>query len=180
MEVMIMATYNYNVSARYTLIGRIMKSTSVVAYVINDRVNGQIYPLDKGIVEQLALNKQIYNSYAQVYNRVVIMKGIGCKISELPKCNEKCEPLERVNSKNTDHNYEYKITGKIISGRKVLGYIIVRLKDNSAHRVDKTTVMQWAMSDKIINAKCQRNNGNMILRASNGYDLSNLPTVSIK
>ena len=98
-----MATYNYNVSARYTLVGRIMKSTSVVAYVINDRVNGQIYPLGKGVVEQLALNKQIYNSYAQVYGGVVIMKGIGCKISELPKCNEKCEPLEKVSNKNTDH-----------------------------------------------------------------------------
>lgn len=175
-----MATYNYNVSARYTLIGRIMKSTSVIAYVIQDRVNGQVYPLEKGVVEQLALNKQIYNSYAQVYNGVVNMKGIGCKISELPKCGNKCKPLEKANTKNTVHNYEYQITGKIISGRKVLGYILMSLKDKSSHRFDKDTVIQYAMDDKIINAKCQRNNGSMILRASNGYDLSNLPTVSVK
>lgn len=175
-----MTTYNYNVSARYKLIGRIMHSTSVIAYVIKDRANNQVYPLDKGVVEQLALNKQVYNSYAQVYNGVVNMKGIGCKISELPKYNSNCQLIDKSKTKSPAHTYEYKITAKLISGRKVLGYVLLNLADGSYHKVDKDTVIQYALDNKIVNAKCQRNNGNMILRASNGYDLFNLPTVSVK
>lgn len=175
-----MTTYNFNVSARYKLIGRIMQSTSVIAYVIHDRVNEKIYPLDKGVVEQLALGKQIYNSYAQVYNGTVYMKGIGCKISELPKYNNKCQLIEKDNSKKVAHEYEYKITGKIIRGRKVLGYVLIGLKDKVSHKIDKDTVIQYALENKIINAKCQKNNGTMILRANNGYDLCNLPTIAIK
>ena len=175
-----MATYNYNMSARYRLVGRIMESTSVKAYVIHDRVSDKVYPLEKGVVEQLALNKQIYNCYAQVYNGVVNMKGIGCKLSELPKYGCKQDQLHKSSSKNATHDYIYKITGKIISGRKVLGYVLVNMKDNTSHHADKNTVIQYALDNKIINAKCQRNNGSVILRASNGFDLYSLPTVSVK
>jgi len=157
-----------------------MESTTVKAYVIYDRVSDKVYPLGKGEVEQLALNKQIYNCYAQVYNGVVNMKGIGCKLSELPKYGNKSDSLGKSASKNTTRDYIYKITGKIISGRKVVSYVLVNLKDNSSHQVDKDTVIKYALDNKIINAKCQRNNGSIILRASSGYDLYNLPTVSVK
>ena len=78
----------YNVGAKYEIIGRIQHGTSVMAYMIKDRVESSTSIIEKGIVEQLALNKQIYNCNAQLYGNIVNMKGVNCKLNQLPKYTE--------------------------------------------------------------------------------------------
>ena len=67
------------------MIARVMNKTTVVAYVLRDRNNGEYITLDKNTVDNLALNKEIYNCYAQVYQGSCNLKGINCQISKLPK-----------------------------------------------------------------------------------------------
>ena len=76
---------DYNFGAKYSIIGRILNRTTVEYYVLQDRSNNSTLKMKKGVVEQLALSKQIYNCNAQVYKDIVNMKGINFKLSQLPR-----------------------------------------------------------------------------------------------
>jgi hypothetical protein len=157
-----------------------MVGTSVSGYVIHDKITGQRFSMEKGVVEQLALNKQIYNCHAQVYNNIVNMKGIGCKLSSLPRYDSGCNKI--VKKKDTPiKKADYEIVGKIQKGRKVLGYILIKLDDTDKTRynMEKSQVLKLARAGKIINAKCQMYGSEPMLRAAPGCDLTKIEIYSV-
>lgn len=169
---------NCNMLAQYEIIGRVPNGTSIVGYVIKNRYNGEICILQKGIVEQLALCKNIYNANAQIYNNVVNLKGINCKLSQLPKYSANGAIIENNNSKKYQIDPFLKIVGRVQKARAISGYIIeYKDKDDKIvrKRVDKDRTLELARAGYIINAKAQLNNGELMLRGID-EDLGNLKT----
>lgn len=167
----------YNVGAKYEIIGRIQHGTSVMAYMIKDRVESSTSIIEKGIVEQLALNKQIYNCNAQLYGNIVNMKGVNCKLNQLPKYTESGDLVPEEEKPKKKAPADLKLIGKVQTGRTITDYIVVALKDTSKKmKVPKETVLQLAQEGRILNAKVQMNNGEMMLRGNYGVNLSQLTT----
>lgn len=77
---------NKNYQAEWAVIGRIASGVTVLEYVIKNR-NGQIKRVPKDTFDNLALNGQIYNCSANIYNNRVNLRGIGIKIKDLPTKN---------------------------------------------------------------------------------------------
>lgn len=166
---------SYNIGARYEIIGRITQGTTVVAYMINDRTNNSKSKLEKCIIEQLALNKQIYNCTAQVYENIVNLKGINCKLSKLPKYTEDGKIIEDVDKPKKKVVPDLKIVGKVQSGRSIVAYVIAPLNDSSKlMKLSKDNVLQLAQDGRLSNAKVQMNNGDIMLRGASGFNLSQL------
>lgn len=167
---------SYNIGAKYEIIGRIQHGTQVIAYKIKNRTDESECLFDKAIVEELALNKQIYNCKAQVYNNLVNLKGINCKLNKLPRYNEDGAPIIE-DDYNTKKKVEADLTliGKVQSGRTVSDYVLAPISDFSKKmKVPKDLVIQLAQDGRIINAKVQMNNGKPILRGTNGVSLAQL------
>lgn len=167
----------YNVGARYEIIGRIMDGTFVVGYVLRDRGTNSTTTMEKKAVEQLALYKMIYNCYAQVYNNIVNLKGIGCKLSQLPRYDKTGKNIiEREENKKIRYEADVEIIGKVQTGRKITLYIVKHIPTNSVAKVNKDKVYELARMGRIINAKCQMCGSEMILRANKGYSLADIKT----
>lgn len=168
---------SYNVGAKYEIIGRVLKGTSVMAYRIKDRTDNSTSIVEKSIVEQLTLNRQIYNCNAQIYNDIVNMKGVNCKLNKLPKFTMNGEPVPEVEKPKKKAPADLKLIGKVQNGRKISDYIVVALNDTSKKmKVPKDTVIQLAQDGRILNAKIQMNNGVPMLRGAYGVNLAQLTT----
>lgn len=167
----------YNVGAKYEIVGRIQHGTSVMAYMVKDRVENSTSIIEKGIVEQLALNKQIYNCNAQLYGNIVNMKGVNCKLNQLPKYTETGDLVPEEEKPKKKAPADLKLIGKAQTGRTITDYVVVALKDTSKKmKVPKETVLQLAQEGRILNAKVQMNNGELMLRGNYGVNLSQLTT----
>lgn len=167
----------YNVGAKYEIVGRIQHGTSVMAYMVKDRVENSTSIIEKGIVEQLALNKQIYNCNAQLYGNLVNMKGVNCKLNQLPKYTETGDLVPEEEKPKKKAPADLKLIGKVQTGRTITDYVVVALKDTSKKmKVPKETVLQLAQEGRILNAKVQMNNGELMLRGNYGVNLSQLTT----
>lgn len=167
----------YNVGAKYEIVGRIQHGTSVMAYMIKDRVENSTSIIEKGIVEQLALNKQIYNCNAQLYGNIVNMKGVNCKLNQLPKYTENGDLVPEEEKPKKKAPADLKLIGKVQTGRVITDYVVAALKDTSKKmKVPKETVLQLAQEGRILNAKVQMNNGELMLRGNYGVNLSQLTT----
>lgn len=167
----------YNVSAVYEVVGRILDGTYVTAYMIRDRRNNETNILSKQVVEQLALNKQIYNCSAQIYKNIVNMKGINCKLSALPKFDTQGNRI--IDETPVKHKTvaDLRLIGKIQKGRTIQSYVVASVHDNTRQAVlPRDTVLQLARSGRIINAKSQMNGDTVVLRGDNGFNLSQLQT----
>lgn len=166
----------YNVGAIYEIVGRVVNGTSVSSYILRDKRNHSLKSVSKNIVEQLALNKQIYNCQAQIYGSIVNLKGINCKLSKLPKydnnCNIVVDKIERVQNKR---QADLQIIGKILDGRKVKAYIICALADrNKKTKLSRNDTLRLVDSGRVLNAKIQRNGDSIVLRGDNGYSLNDI------
>lgn len=165
---------NYNIGARYNIIGRIPQGTTVIAYVLKDSITGNITSLEKGVVEQLALNKQIYNCTAQIYGNIVNLKGIQCKLSKLPRYNPDLTPYIKDKQKNRKTPI-IKLVGKVQNGRSISDYVVESLKEpGRLMKVPRDTIIKLAQEGLIINAKAQMNGQDIMLRGANGFNLSQL------
>lgn len=166
----------FNTLAQYEIIGRIPNGTYIVGYVLNNRITGEQTMVQKGVVEQLALNKNIYNANAQIYNNVVNLKGINCKISKLPKYYANGELIKDNEKSNKVSKPFLRIVGRVQSSREICAYIIeYKDKNNKIARirVDKDKVINYAKNGYIENAKVQFNGGELMLRGVN-EDLTTL------
>lgn len=170
-----MAVY-YNIGAVYEIVGRVTNKTYVHSYVLLNKTNNNNVIMEKDIVEQLALNKQIYNCNAQVYNNTVNLKGIKCKLSELPRYNLDGTPCDIVKQED-EVEQNLKLIGKVQNGRSITDYIIVYVDNpDVTFKLDKQTVISLAKSGRIINARAQMNCGEAMLRGVPGQKLSSLKT----
>lgn len=166
----------YNVGAVYEIIGRVVNGTYVSAYILRDRRNQQIQPINKSIVEQLALNKQIYNCQAQVYDKIVNLKGINCKLSKLPKYDNNGNIIEeKKNDSQAKKKADLQIIGKVLDGRRVKSYVICSIADKSKKiTLSRTDTLKLVDSGRVLNAKVQRNAGSIVLRGDNGFSLTDI------
>lgn len=168
--------YHYNIGAQYEIIGRIQSGTTVKYYIIKDRTDDTEHKMEKAVVEQLALNKQIYNCQAQIYGDLVNLKGINCKLSQLPKYDDDCNVLDESDKpKKKKVVKDIRIVGKVHCGKNITDYVVVCISDpEKLFKVPKDTVLQLAKDGRIVNAKVQYNNGVLILRGTEKDSLSNL------
>jgi hypothetical protein len=168
---------SYNVGAQYEIIGRIPKGTTIIAYVLKDKFTGKSHPVEKAIVEQLALNKQIYNCSAQIYGNIVNLKGINCKLNQLPRydlsgniVNDESKQKKRVIA-------DLQLVGKIQNGRVISDYVVVSISEpDKLMKLPRDTVLKLAQDGRIINAKSQMNGSEIMLRGTAGFNLSQLRT----
>lgn len=171
-----MAVY-YNVGAIYEIVGRITDKTSVHSYVLIDKTTKSSVIMEKDIVEQLALNKQIYNCNAQVYNNTVNLKGIKCKLSELPRYNLDGTLCDIIKQEANINEKNLKLIGKVQEGRNITDYIIIYIDNpDVTFKLDKQTVINLAKDGRIVNARAQMNCGEAMLRGVPGQKLSSLKT----
>lgn len=141
---------------RYRILARCVKGTNVLGYKIIDS-SGEIKLLDKDKVEELALNKQIDNCSAQLVNGKVYLKGINCQLRNLPSIK-----IGKTNNKEISNKYE--IVARIDDGKSNIGY---RVKDcnGKIYDLSRDIIINLARDGKIINARAQLSNGNMVLRS---------------
>lgn len=172
-----------NIGARYKIVGRVMNGTIVKSYVLLDMTNNRLAAIEKEIVEQYALNKQIYNCTAQIYNNIINMKGIDCKLSQLPRYNPDCTLADIKNKKEKSKDTikpDIMIVGKIHDGRAITHYVVVCTSEpDRTLKVKKSKVLALAKNNRIINAKSQYNCGELMLRAKNGFSLNNIASYVI-
>lgn len=174
-----MANY-YNIGARYEIIGRITERTSVIAYMIKDNHSGgKIYPMEKSVVEQLALNKQIYNCSGQIYGNIVNLKGINCKLNQLPRYDKFGNRVTENNKGKRKVVADLELVGKVQRGRVISDYILISLaKPDKPFKLPRDMVIKLAQEGRIINAKSQRNGNEIMLRGVEGFNLAQLKTYS--
>lgn len=176
MEAMNNTNKMYNTSAQYEIIGRIPNGTYIAGYVLYNRINGEITTEQKGVVEQLALNKNIYNANAQIYNNIVNLKGINCKLSQLPKYCADGRLIEDKQKSNKNIKPFLRIVGRVQRSREICAYIVeYRDKANklARKRIEKDKIIDLARNGYIENAKVQLNGGELMLRGVN-VDLTTL------
>ena len=165
---------SYNIGARYELVGRVTKGTSVVAYIVKDKATNKISQMEKGVVEQLALNKQIYNCNAQIYNNLVNLKGINCRLNQLPKYDNYGQKLGTDDNKK-QASADLKLIGKIQCGREVQEYVVIYVDDpENKMKIPRDMVLRLAQEGRIINAKSQMNGNSIMLRGTSGNNLAHL------
>ena len=184
---------NFNIGAKYEIVGRISQGQTIVAYKVRDRETGEIDSIEKGIVEQLALNKQVYNCKAQLYNNLVNLKGIGCKLSDLPKYDKEDRLLvvthKQVKAKASP---EYKLVARQTDGHAICGYVAIRVSNIKVDKeepvglqvdtpsgklyiLSRDEAYDLAKDKKIENVRAQTYGDNKILRGAKGLNIAKLP-----
>lgn len=171
--------YLHNVGSRYELAGRVCKGQHVTHYMLKDRLNDDLIKVEKVIVEQLALNNQIYNCRAQLYRDIVNLKGIGCRIKDLPKYSENGklakDDKHSILLDESQDEPNLMLVGKKYTGRDITNYLVVSLNDKDAlMQITKESAFELAREGRFINAKTQMCKGKVILRGRNGYNISAL------
>ena len=173
-----MVSSYYNIGAPYIMIGRVISGNKVLKYILKEANTDNEVILDKDITEQLALDKKIYNCSAQLYNNIVNLKGIQCKISELPKYDMNGNKIE---TKKKDLKNYMKLVARLQDGREVVGYKIVRVSDpESEIYIDRDGLLELAKNGILVNAKVQKDHDRVILRAKNGYKIKDIKTEFVK
>lgn len=170
---------SYNIGARYEVVGRIPSGTSVIAYVLVDKVTNTRFIMEKGMVEQLALNKQIYNCSAQVYGGIVNLKGINCKLNRLPHYDESGNPLDASCKSTKRAKADLQLVGKIQNGRTITYYVVSDIYEpDKLIQIPRDTVIRLAQDGRIVNVKVQKNGTDSMLRGVDGFYLSQLKDYS--
>jgi hypothetical protein len=171
----------YNICAKYEIIGRIVNGTKVTAYMLEDRIDNSIFSMEKAIVEQLALNKQIYNCRAQVYDNLVNLKGINCKLSKLHKYNANGTLADDEQKRKAKVVADLILIGKIAECRITTDYVVSTINSpDVTMKIPKETVLQLALEGRFKNAKVQMNGNELLLRGKGGTNLNKLTTYTIE
>lgn len=167
----------YNINARYEITGRIVDGVKVIGYILLNRLNNQKEIRYTNDVKSLAINKNIYNCSAQVYDGKIILKGINCKLSQLDKYDINGNKIDKQIKNNKKQNKpNIMIVGRIMDNRNIIAYVVKYIKDSQVREIslEKDKVIELASKGKIINATTQMLDGKIILRGL-GDNLSKLP-----
>lgn len=172
---------NIQQEMKYTIAGRYMDGVSVKGYFLID-VYGNGTPVDKVVVEEMALNGQILNCTAQRYKGKIIIKGkdingIKTKLSKLPVVDvSKTKKLEPEVNKDKQKD-KFTIVARIVDRKYVRGYVVYDY--NKVRRnLTREKVIELAKQSKITNARVQMDNGVPVLRGKD-CDLASLPGIRL-
>jgi len=163
---------------KYKVVARYMSGVRVIGYHLIDN-NGNGKPVKKEIVEQMALDKQIINCVAQRYKGDIVMKGIDSKLTDLPVIDAtsgKVKGTDQNREENQNKN-KLEIVARITKGKVTVGYML-RDRKGVEHKVKREDVLTLARDKKIINARAQMFNGELVLRGIK-FELAQLPNIRI-
>lgn len=163
---------------RYEVIGRYMAGKRVEGYMVRDRSTGIAAVVSRNKVEQLALNGNIRNVTAQNYGDRVVLKGIGCKLSEMPNYDINGNLVETGWNEAQKQSFE-RIVARIVDGRQTVGYVIeVVVNGRSAgfKELSRENTIAMARLNRLSNARAQMSQGRLVLRGVN-CELTQLKTV---
>lgn len=74
--------------SQYQIVGRYMSGTEVTAYHVAKVGEKSAARLDRDVVAYLAAKGQIVNCKGQLYKGKLILKGVGCRLDQLPSKQE--------------------------------------------------------------------------------------------
>lgn len=74
--------------SQYQIVGRYMSGTEVTAYHVAKVGEKSATRLDRDVVAYLAAKGQIVNCKGQLYKGKLILKGVGCRLDQLPSKQE--------------------------------------------------------------------------------------------
>lgn len=160
-----------------TVVGRCMNGVRVIGYIaVDNKTRAKLY-FDKEQFQNLVINKQVVNCTGQVYEDKIIIKGVNCQLSKLPKFDHNGNPIKHKKVREKEDR-KLVIVGKITDSKEIVGYRLgynvngqINYKD-----IPRKAVLQLARDKKIKNARVQMSNNRMLLRGV-GCDLSKLPSV---
>lgn len=171
----------YNLGAVYAVVGRVTTGTTVDGYIVITKDDNKRIFVNKSEFEVLALSKKIYNCSAQAYNNCINLKGIGCKLSKLPRYTRDCTEIKEVKEDKQINQVTIVLKYKVRDGREVIGYI-VKEKLPTGQVVDRyksrEALKNEAAKNRVYGVKCQSNGDKIILRSVNGYSLNNIPEIT--
>ena len=154
-------------ATKYSIIARYMDGVRVIGYMLED-TNGGHVRMSKQAVEKLALNKQIINCTAQRYDNGVVLKGIGCKISQLKNICLSCKESKKVDKRG-------EIVKRVINGKNTIGYVILTYNGDSK-TISRDKTLEFARNGAFKNARAQMSKNEILLRGVN-CELAKLPIV---
>jgi len=161
-------------TVKYKIVGRYMRGVEVIGYHVVDSM-GKDMPLDKESVQQMALDNIIVNCKAQLDNGEVRIKGVGCKLRDLPVIDADTGKPRGSDSGGKANRAIFTIVARIFEGKGIIGYV-VRDGEGVDRKVRRSDVFRLAEAGKITNARVQMDRGNVLLRGVN-CDLAQLPTL---
>lgn len=162
--------------SKYTIVGRKKNGTFVVGYVLRDNETGAIGAMPRDEVYTLAFNNLISDVNIQEYNGKITMRGTKTKISDLPVYDDNGSIIKSTQAENVNI---LALTGKVMSGKNVIGYRITAYTNGKAAGskiVNRDTVVRLAKDGKIYGVRYQMSNGVDILRGVE-YSISKLPNI---
>lgn len=161
---------------KYTIVARYMDGVNVIGYHLIDS-NGNGLTVTKEDVKQLALNKMLLNAVGQRYKDDIVIKGINCKLSELPVIDVSSGKLKGNDIRGKMDLYKFKIVGRITKGKNTIGYVL-RDPQGMERKVKRSDVLKLAREGKLSNARAQAYNGKLLLRGV-GFELAQLPVIRV-
>jgi len=160
------------------VVGRCLEGVKVNGYVIEDATGKRIV-ISKEVMERMALNNEIKDVRAQIYNGRANLRGVGFKLVDLPKFDMRGVSLDEKEFKRL--RGVYSLRAKILDGREVVGYVVQKIGDNGEYiekKMKRDEVMQLASTGNIANVRVQKNRGGYIMRGV-GKELSKLPSITL-
>ena len=163
----------------YRLVGQCKNGVKVEGYIIEDQSNNRNY-IPKQELERLVMLKKVVNAHGQLYNGKFYIKGKNCKLTDLPILDCKGNLIPR-NGQRKVTPY-MRIIKRVVKGKDTIAYQL-EVKHNENGNIEsgvvpRETVLQFAETGVLINARVQKDGGKSILRGVN-CDLSKLPIVRV-
>lgn len=166
---------------QYQIVGRYMDGSEVTGYHLQSIDTGKSGRYTKDQVCFLVGRGQITNCTAQLYKDIVLLRGNGMSLEDLPIIREDGELRNsdslgniRKGTLATDAVEMFNIVGAIKSGRNTVGYVLQNA-GCGIKKVKRDQVIRLAQQGKIGNARVQNYNGTVILRGI-GCSLDELPS----
>ena len=160
----------------YRIIGRSLCGVKVIGYMLENVMTFERGIYSKKQTEELALNKQIVNCTAQIYKDKIIIKGIRCKLVELPDFNENGIQIKK---KHMEDKHTIVIVSRVMRGKHNLAYVLeYRINNNTidTRTLEREKVLNMAREGLIENARVQKLNNRYLLRGVK-CELSQLPVI---
>lgn len=160
-----------------TVVGRCMDGVRVIGYIaVDNSTRARLY-FNKEQFQGLVINKQVTNCTGQVYGNKIIIKGVNCQLTKLPKFDVNGNQIKSENANEKETN-KMVIIGKITDSKEVVGYRLKYLSNGQLKYKDvpRKIVLELARDKKIKNARVQMFNNRLLLRGVD-CDLSKLPSV---
>lgn len=168
-----------NSNATYLITGRCKRGVAVDGYIIKNLMSGELSVISTEQTKLLAINKLIRNCTAQEYDGDIILKGINCKLKDLPNYNMDGTLIQEV-KKEKEIIPKFLITNRIVNGKSTVGYTVQGIIDNRqfVRQLHRDDVIKLARDGKIANARVQQSQGGFLLRGV-GCNILDLPSIKI-